>query len=165
MASIIKQLVASPYRETGEILVKDVIKFGKAHNGGSPSLEDYLDLFSRVVGALERSVVIIDALDECAERDSKGYKREWLVNTLLEFDLQLLVTSRDLPVIEELFNAAPSFGKIPIYPDPYDIASYIRWKIYDKKYGSPKKLRDVIEKRPFLLEEITNVVTEKYAQM
>jgi len=70
---------------------------------------------------------------------------------------------RDLPVIQQLFKNARSFGKISITPDLKDIESYIKWRIFDKKYGSPKKLRDVIEAHPSLLTEIMTVVTKKYS--
>ena len=56
--------------------MKAVTKFGEEHKRGSPGLGDYLELLSYVVQSLDRSVVIIDALDECAEVDSKGCNRE-----------------------------------------------------------------------------------------
>lgn len=146
-------------------MLKEITKFLNQHREGTPSLEDYLKLMTQVVGALDKCVVIIDALDECTEIDSKGYNREWLVKTLIELKVQLLVTSRDLPVIQQLFEDSPNFGTIIISPDPRDIQSYIHWKIFDKVYGSPKKLRDLIAKQPVLLTEITAVVTEKYSQM
>lgn len=165
IASIIKQLVASPSREIGEKLMKKVNKFGQDHKGGSPSLDDYQSLLSDIAGTLERSVVIIDALDECTEIDSNGYSREWMVEMLLGLDIQLLVTSRDLPLIQGLFNDAQSFAKISITPNLEDIESYIKWRIFDSKYGSPKKLRDVIRNHPLLLAEITRAVSKKYSQM
>ena len=126
MASIIKQLVASPSQEIGKNLMKKVNKFGQDHKGGAPSLDDYLNLLAHVTGSLERSVVIIDALDECAEIDFKGYSREWLIETLLGLDIQLLVTSREMPVIQGLFNNALNFAKISITPNLEDIESYIK---------------------------------------
>lgn len=120
---------------------------------------------TQIVDALDKCVVIIDAVDECTEIDSKGYSREWLVKTLIGLKAQLAVTSRDLPVIRQLFEAAPDLGTIIISPDPRDIQSYIHWKIFDKVYGSPKKLRDLIDKQPVLLTEINSVVTEKYSQI
>jgi hypothetical protein len=165
VASITQQLVASTYYEKGQELMKAVTKFVKDHKRGSPGLDDYLELLSHVVQSLDRSVVIIDALDECAEVDSKGCNREWLVTTLLELNVHLLVTSLDLPVIGQLFNNDPYLRKILISPDPQDITSYIHWKIFDKKYGSPKKFRDMIDNHPSLLTDITTVVSEKYSQM
>jgi hypothetical protein len=76
VASITKQLLASTYDEKGQELMKAVTKFGEEHKRGSPGLGDYLELLSYVVQSLDRSVVIIDALDECAEVDSKGCNRE-----------------------------------------------------------------------------------------
>jgi hypothetical protein len=144
--------------------MKAVTKFGEEHKRGSPGLDGYLELLSYVVQSLDRSVVIIDALDECAEVDSKGCNREWLVTTLLELKVRLLVTSRDLAVIGQLLDNDPYLRKIPISPDPQDIASYIHWKIFDKKYGGPKKFRDLIDNHPSLLTDITTVVSEKYSQ-
>jgi hypothetical protein len=109
-------------------------------------------------------VVIIDALDECAEIDSNECNREFLIEELLKLKVQLLVTSRDLPIIKALFSGAPSFRHIPISPDPRDIESYIHWKVYDGAHGSPK-LRGLVQKHPALLTDITTVVTEKYSQM
>lgn len=165
MSSIIKQLLTSPSDEIRKTLMKKLIEFYKDHEGGSPSLDDYLSILSHITDTLERSVVIIDALDECAEIDSNGYKREWLIETLLGLDIQLLVTSRDLPAIQGLFDDMESFAKIVISPDPKDIESYINWRIFDKRFGSPKKLRDVIANHPSLLTDITLAVKDKYSQM
>ena len=164
IASLAKQLVASTCREIGQELMKEVKKFQKDHKGGSPSLNHYLSLLSHIVGSLNRSVVIIDALDECAEVDLNGCNRELLIKKLLKLGVQLLVTSRDLPIIKALFNEAPRFENIQISPDLRDIESYIHWKIYDEAYGSPK-LHDLIQEHPSLLTDITTVVKEKYSQM
>jgi len=70
LLSLSLQLVASPSSEIREALMKKGTKFGQDHKGGSPSLDNYFELLSQVTGTLERSVVIVDALDECAEVDS-----------------------------------------------------------------------------------------------
>jgi hypothetical protein len=164
IASLTKQLVASPCREIGQELMKEVKKFQEDHKGGSPSLNHYLGLLSHVVSSLDRSVVVIDALDECAEVDSNGCNRELLIKKLLKLGVQLLVTSRDLPIIKALFNGAPRFGNIHISPDLRDIESYIHWKIDDEAYGSPK-LRDLIQKHPSLSVDITTVVKEIFSDV
>lgn len=165
IASLTKQLIASVAPEIGKSIMTDAIEFREKHNSGSPGRDDYLMLLTKVIGSMERSILILDALDECVETDSKEVNREWLINSLLKLGVQLLITSRNMPVIGELFEEAPKFAILEISPDGQDITSYIRWRIFDITYGSVKKLRDLLEKDPPLLEEIIEVVMKKYSEM
>lgn len=164
MASLTKQLIASVAPEIGTSIMTDATEFCNKHKSGSPGPDDYFMLLSKVIGSMEKTVLVLDALDECADTDTKGVNREWLINSLLKLGVQLLVTSRDMPVIGTLFEKAPDFDRLTISPASQDIKSYIKWRIYDTKYGSPN-LRDLLKENQSLLEEITQVVVEKYSEM
>ncbi|KFZ12211.1 hypothetical protein V502_07220 [Pseudogymnoascus sp. VKM F-4520 (FW-2644)] len=164
MASLTKQLIASVAPEIGTSIMTDATDFRKKHKSGSPGPDDYFMVLSKVIGSMEKTVLILDALDECADTDSKGVNREWLINSLLKLGAQLLITSRDMPSIEALFEKAPDFDKLAISPASQDIKSYIKWRIYDMKYGSPN-LRDLLKENQSLLEEIIQVVVEKYSEI
>lgn len=167
LGSIIKQFVSSVSLEIGKPLLVEIMDFQRKFKGKIPKITDYLDLLSDIVTCLNGAIVLIDALDESPEKDSNQVLREWLISCLLNMDVQLLVTSRDMPVIKGLFEDCPgsSFAIVPVVPDPLDIKSYIKWEIFDKTHGTPKKLRKLLEQEPILLEEITNVVSEKYSEM
>lgn len=107
-------------------------------------------------------MIIIDALDECAEVDVNGVEvRVVLISTLIKSKAQLLVTSRPLPNIKELFH---DVRELEIQPSPQDIRSYVQWRIHDEIHGS-LKLRKLVAKYEDLEVEITDVVVEKYSKI
>lgn len=164
IGSLTKQLIASVAPEIGKSMMTDATEFCEKHKSGSPSPDDYFTLLSKVIKRTQKSILILDALDECADTDSKGVNRTWLIDSLLKLGVQMLVTSRDMPVIRGLFDQAPDSDILVISPGSQDIRSYIHWRIYDVKYGSPD-LRDLLKENHSLLEEITQAVVEKYSEM
>ncbi|OBT56940.1 hypothetical protein VE04_03204 [Pseudogymnoascus sp. 24MN13] len=53
---------------------------------------------------------------------------------------------------------------LTISPASQDIESYIQWRIYDMKYGSPN-LRDLLEENQSLKGKIIQAVVEKYSEI
>ncbi|OBT97306.2 hypothetical protein VE01_04619 [Pseudogymnoascus verrucosus] len=153
IASLTKQLIASVTPEIGKSIMEDAIEFREEHNSGSPGPDDYFMLLSKVIRSMQKTILILDALDECADKDSKRVNRVWLIKSLLTLGVQMLVTSREMPAIEALFEQAPDFAMLAISPASQDIKSYIQWRIYDMKYGSPN-LRHLLKENQSLEEKL-----------
>ena len=162
LASIIQQLIATAAPTKNKALVQIVIDFRKDHKEGTPGLKKYHELFLKIASSFERHVVVIDALDECVEMDATGSgNRDDLISTIIESKAQLLVTSRPLPKIKELFSDAK---ELEIQPDPQDIKSYVQWRINNTSHGS-RQLRKLAAKHKDLEAEIADVVVKKYSKM
>lgn len=164
IASLTKQLIASVAPEIGKSIMEDAIEFREEHNSGSPGPDDYFMLLSKVIRSTQKTILILDALDECPDKDSERVNRAWLIKSLLKLGVQMLVTSREMPAIEALFEQAPDFAMLAISPASQDIKSYIQWRIYDMKYGSPN-LRDLLKENQSLQGKIIQTVVEKYSEM
>jgi hypothetical protein len=164
LSSVIQQLISScpTPSQTSDPLLKRALAFQKDHEDHSPATSDYIQLLGDVVGELERAYVLVDALDECSEVDHSGSNtRATFISVLLNLHIQLLVTSRQLESIRDLF---PSTLELPIRPDRRDIQSYIKWRISDPVYGSRKLLR-LTQSHEGLQDQIINEIFLKYSQM
>ena len=78
--------------------------FSSCNNGGTqPGVEKLVDVFQDIVQGLDESFIILDALDECPERERPGLFET--IKRIHGFDLpqlHMLLTSRSLTDIEEI---------------------------------------------------------------
>ncbi|PVH68064.1 hypothetical protein DL98DRAFT_542683 [Cadophora sp. DSE1049] len=146
LSSVIQQLISlcpTP-SQTSDPLLKRALAFQEYHKRHSPATSDYIQLLKDVV---------VD--------HSGSNTRATLISVLLNLPIQLLVTSRQLESIRDLF---PSTLELPIRPDRRDIQSYIKWRISDPVYGSRKLLR-LTESHESLQDHIINEILLKYSQI
>jgi hypothetical protein len=93
----------------------------------SATLTNCIDLLTSVTRELDRTVVVVDALDECAEQDDKRcLNRESFVKALLDLPFQLFITSRNLEAICSLLKHAT---RLDIRSRYEDIKLYVDWRI------------------------------------
>lgn len=162
ISSLARQLVESRGHLSPNPLMREANAFYQKFQGRLPGLMDFKQLLKDLVGHLDKTFVVIDALDECAEFDEDGgSNRETLINVLLSLPVRLLVTSRHYSTIEILFKDAKT---LEISPDPDDIKSYVHWRIFDRHYGSPM-LASLIQDSPSLQDTITETVFDKCSKM
>ncbi len=132
------------------VAFRELEELYKHHDKGrqAPSSREMDKALLRVLTALPQAYVILDALDECPEREE-----------LLDFlravaerksdQLHLLVTSRPLPDIEEALDCVDA-RRIALRNDlvDHDIKTYVRARILaDKALQWPSDVQDEIEKR------------------
>ncbi|KAH7355326.1 hypothetical protein BKA65DRAFT_582168 [Rhexocercosporidium sp. MPI-PUGE-AT-0058] len=164
LSSVIQQLLSScpAPNPLSDPLLQLALEFHQEHEDSSPQTSELIKLIKDVVVILDRVFVLIDALDECAEVDNGGSNaRATLISTLSDMSLQLLVTSRQLESIRDLF---PDTVELPIRPDRGDIQSYIKWRISDPIHGSKKLLR-LTKMDDGLQEYITEQIMLRYLQV
>jgi hypothetical protein len=119
VASLLKQ-VLQVQPQTSE----NIKSFYKHHffQGSRPNCSELREAFQSEIGT-STVFLVVDALDECLERD-----QEILILELksLASDLHLMVTSRPLPLIEQLFQGAIH---LEIRATDDDVQKYIRSRI------------------------------------
>ena len=140
VASLLKQVIQDQPQ------ISDKIKsFYKHHKiqGGHPNCEELKKAFQSEIGT-STVFVVVDALDECPERD-----QELLILELqsLASTLWLMVTSRPLPLIEQLFQDAIH---LEIRATDDDVQKYIRSRILRERrlkvhVQRDKELQETIE--------------------
>jgi hypothetical protein len=124
LASITRQLVEQ--KPALLRLVKDTRDKQKPKLN-SASLTNCTDLLTSIVRELDRTVVIVDALDECAEHDDKrSLNRAIFVKALLDLSFQLFITSRNL---EAIFSLLEHATRLDIRSHYEDIKLYVDWRI------------------------------------
>jgi len=124
LASITRQLVEQ--KPALLRLVKDT-RDNQNPKLNSASLTNCTDLLTSIVRELDRTVVVVDALDECAEHDDKRcLNRAIFVKALLDLSLQLFITSRNL---EAIFSLLEHATRLDIRSHYEDIKLYVDWRI------------------------------------
>ena len=144
--SIIRQLVEADMSGSALSLVRRFL----SQNDGSPTMttSSLAGLLSSIMKQYDETIVLIDALDECAYR-AKGFpNRQALIDRLTEVpSLKLLVTSRDSPSGEKLLKNAKI---IEIKPKPVDVDEYMAFRLegseagLDQSKDLQRKIRDTI---------------------
>ena len=117
-----------------------------------PSLADYSNLLQIETRSLDKTYLVIDALDECTE---EGGVRQNFISELqrLPPNVQVLITSRPLPVIEKLLHEPI---QLEIRAATQDVRNFLDLHIWTED-----QLRENIERDPALLEEIQETVAVK----
>jgi hypothetical protein len=120
----------------------------------SATLTNCIDLLTLIVRELDRTFVVVDALDECAEQDDKRcLNRESFVKALLDLPFQLFITSRNL---EAIFSLLEHATRLDIRSHYEDIKLYVDWRIrnspllmtnIDKKEANRNMVVDTVIKK------------------
>jgi hypothetical protein len=120
IANLLKQLVQ--YRPVISDHVKSLYN-DHIDNGTRPAHDEFMDALRSEIATYTKVFVIVDALDEFLERD-----QEYLIRELrsLGSTVNLMVTSRPLPIIEEQFHGAK---RLDILAKSEDIRKYIESRI------------------------------------
>ncbi|KAI9762012.1 MAG: hypothetical protein M4579_000648 [Chaenotheca gracillima] len=122
------------------------------NHGTRPTLEDLSEILQLQTTSFDKTFLIVDALDECSEREETRRK---FVRHLekLPSTVQLLVTSRPLPAIHTLLGDAAT---LEIRADTQDVRSYLEVQLENEE-----QLQENIERDPSLRESILSTVAAK----
>jgi predicted amino acid-binding ACT domain protein len=104
-AALLKQLVQSRPN-----IVAPVTRIYDDHSkrGSRPSLEEILRVLQSVCSDYTTVYIVVDALDECADRDgARGRLIDKLRELQARIDVRLLFTSRFIPEITQKFQSNP----------------------------------------------------------
>jgi hypothetical protein len=120
IASLLKQVFQD------QLQISDSVKSFYNHHkaqGTRPTLQEFRKAFQLEIENYSRVYIVIDALDECLERD-----RAYLITQLQSMGsiVSLMVTSRPLISMEKLFEAAT---RLDICADNDDVRKYIGGRI------------------------------------
>jgi ankyrin repeat domain-containing protein 50 len=135
MASLLKQLV-----QDCPVISDNVKSFYHSHKKQStyPTLDQFTTALLVEVKTYAKVFIVVDALDECTETDRSRIK---LLRALRSLPVNLMVTSRDIPSIEEQF---PDAQRLHIRASDHDVKHYVQSQLVD--YPSLANLRDIIIK-------------------
>jgi hypothetical protein len=129
LGSILKQLVYSGPDVSR--VVKDVYH-NRIKKNARMKLTEVSSLLHIEAARYSRVYVIVDALDECSDRN--GVRRT-LLESLLHLRetsaVNLMVTSRFIPAIEERFSSMTSMTRLDIRAQDEDVASYVSASMQD----------------------------------
>jgi hypothetical protein len=146
LASILKQLLW--VRPSSVEHVSRLYKHHFQHNT-RPSVEEITTALRSVIADYSRVYLVVDALDECLNRNGT---RGQLLSNLRELqqktDLNLMVTSRSVPDVEEEFKLTP---KLDIRANDEDVRRYVKGQIY----RLPMCIRSNSELQNLVLEKIS----------
>jgi hypothetical protein len=130
--------------------------FKETHCHMPPTTDDYKALLLKIAKQFQKILIVVDALDECAVHLNSHPNRSVFIKSLCSVpNLKLLVTSRNLPEIENLLEEA---AELPIQPYNDDIVSYVESRILDEpllNYNITLELED----------QIFDAVAERYSKM
>ena len=117
--------------------------------GTRPSLEDISITLKSVVKDYLSVYLVVDALDECLDRDgSQGRLLAKISNLQKEAgsDLHLMVTSRFIPEIEEKFKEAP---RLEVRASNEDVRKFVAGQIHrlPRVVRRDEELKDLVQDR------------------
>jgi ATP/maltotriose-dependent transcriptional regulator MalT len=122
VSSLLLQLV-----EQQTVIPESVIALYESHTARKtrPSVVEISALLNAVASQFSMIYVVIDALDECSERDRS---RDIFLNVLkaLPSNVQLLITSRNIPDVERRFE---DLARLDILAADGDVRKYLESKI------------------------------------
>jgi len=95
-AALLKQLVQSR---------PDIAHELHSKRGSKPSFSDILQALQSVLSAYATIFIVVDALDECADKDARGKLIDKLHELQARADLRLIFTSRFIPEITRKFQS------------------------------------------------------------
>ena len=109
-----------------KVLVNLYACCGNGHQ--PPTLDDLQNTLLRILEGFSSTFIILDALDECAEREKL---LNWIQTFILEeLQLHLIVTSRPEQEIEEKFK---SYHYIDLVEEPenHDLVAYLDYQLHN----------------------------------
>lgn len=145
VASLLKQLMQDR-PETSD----NVISLYERHlvNNTRPTQEELTQALRSEIGLYSKVFVVVDALDECLE----GNQRRLITELRSLGDtVSMLVTSRRLALIEELFLSAK---RLDIYATNEDVQKYVEGRI-----AQEPRLARVVGTDPALRETVVKQIT------
>lgn len=125
LAAVLKQLVQECPLYGGPVAV---LHERHADRRTRPSLDEICSALRSVLTNYSKTYIIIDALDEC--KDSDGTRRKLLTtlrNLRTRTDVRLLVTSRFVTRIEQLFQGSPM---LEIKASEKDVKRYVAGQLH-----------------------------------
>jgi Cdc6-like AAA superfamily ATPase len=145
LRSLLKQLLQqSTSQLSGLKSLYDALE--KKHR--CPTEDEILGLLDLAISSLSRVFVVVDALDECRRSDEFAPTLRKFFSLQKRHNLGLLVTSRSIPIIAELFQSNP---RIRIYAHDEDISRCL--------HSGLRGFR-AIQKKPELLSEVVTTITK-----
>lgn len=146
LAHLLHQLVAPGSLLTDQLMT---LYQTNAYKQTRPSIEDYTGLLHAAVQSFDKVYVVVDALDECPETDGT---RKSLIAELRALNINVLITSRDLPIIQNhLSNAV----RLEIRASEEDIQEYIQYRIRESD-----RIATYVERSPELRDLITSKILQ-----
>jgi hypothetical protein len=138
IASLLKQLV-----QDCSVISDNVKSFYRSHQnrGTYPTLNDFIKALAAEVKTYAKVFIVVDALDECTESNGSRIKLLKALRSLAG-PVNLMVTSRDLPSIEQHL---PEAQHLHIRATDDDVAKYVQSQLVD--YPGLVSLRDTITKK------------------
>jgi hypothetical protein len=106
-----------------------------------PTLDEFFQTLETEIKTYEKVFIVVDALDECTESNGSRIKLLKALRSLAGH-VNLMVTSRDLPSIEQHFRDAQ---RLHIRATDEDVAKYVQSQLGD--YPGLVNLRDTITKK------------------
>jgi hypothetical protein len=135
IASLLKQLV-----EDCCSISENVKSFCNQHReqNTSPTLDEFITALETETRAYTKVFIVVDALDECSESNGSRVKLLRALQSLTG-PINLMVTSRDLPSIEQYFRGALH---LQICATDQDVTKFIQSQLVE--YTNFFQLRDII---------------------
>jgi hypothetical protein len=129
LGSLLQQLVHNNHELAGPLIA---LHEAHAEKKSFPSVDELVGVIQSVISNQTAVYIVIDAIDECPQRDRK---RRQLLNSVLKMHtktdaLHLLVTSRFSPDVVEAFKDIPS---IEVKADVDDLRRYVHGRFGDFK--------------------------------
>jgi hypothetical protein len=149
LASVLQQLI-----QTDSDVSKEIIDLYKDHTKKKtrPGICEYSGLLKREVRRYSKVFVVIDALDECVDIETREALLTEIakVQTNVQSNLHLLVTSRPHISIREIFKEA---SRLEIHASNDDIKAYLQGRI-----ETMSRLKRQIVKDPDLGNKIITTI-------
>lgn len=148
LAVLVKQLV-----QGRPSAAEPVERLHKQHadRGTKPSLDEIFGTLQEVVAKHATVYIVVDALDECQDRDGT---RSWFLVKLQElqvrYDVRLMATSRLIPEIEAEFSTA---AKLEIRASDEDVKQFVA--------GQTHRLPKCIQRDPSLQKVVQEKISER----
>jgi GTP1/Obg family GTP-binding protein len=138
IASLLKQLV-----QDCPAVSDNVKSFYHCHQdqGTYPTLDEFIEVLEAEIRGYTKAFIVVDALDECTETNECQIKLMKALRSLAELGVNLMVTSRDLPSIEQHFREAL---RLHIRATDEDVEKYVQNRLVN--YPGLENLIDTITK-------------------
>lgn len=149
MANLLAQIVHQT-----EAVTQDLVQFWKTYrtSPARPTLVEYVRIIKSQIDQFPRAFFLVDALDELTEKDNAREVFVAQLQTLLP-DIQLLITSRELPCIRKMLGAAT---RLEIRAHDEDIRTALTGRIEEEPL-----LRSHIGDDPSLKDRILETIIRK----
>ncbi|KAH7381270.1 ankyrin repeat domain-containing protein [Phaeosphaeria sp. MPI-PUGE-AT-0046c] len=124
LEAMLKQLV-----QDNPLIAKPVYDLYDTHEVRKtrPSVTAIVDTLKLVLASFTRTYVVIDALDECSDKDTDRSKLlEFCFNLQQQTSLHLMATSRHISNIVSKFAGVP---KLEVRADPADVKRFVKGQI------------------------------------